>query len=117
MKIWTFITFAGIAMIASACTDTFLVYKQGKGYFLGSDSSGKYELLCKSGDLEKVLGDTQLSKEMKDSLYKYNCSTERSGEKITQIYASMTSKERKDIRTAFKKNGYEINHGSECCGP
>ena len=108
---------AGVALFAGACSDTFLVYKQGKGYFLGSDSRGKYNLLCSSGDLEKVLADTHLSKEMKDSLYKYNCSTERSGEKITEIYTSMTAEQRKDIRTAFVKNGYEINHGAECCGP
>ena len=117
MKTWILITAVSMAMVAGACTDTFLVYKQGKGYFLGSDSAGKYELLCTSGDMEKVLADTQLSAEMKDSLYKYNCSEERSGEKITEIYLAMNAEQRKDIRTAFKKNGYEINHGSECCGP
>ncbi len=117
MRTWLLISIAGMALILCACTDTFLVYKQGKGYFLGSDSTGKYALLCSSGDMEKVLADTQLSKEMKDSLYKYNCSTERSGKKITEIYASMTVEQRKDIRTAFKNNGYEINHGPECCGP
>jgi hypothetical protein len=117
MKIWILIILAGFAMIAGACSDTFLVYKQGKGYFLGSNSSGKYELLCASGDMEKVLADTHLSAEMKDSLYKYNCSAERSGEKIQEIYLSMNAEQRKDIRTAFKKNGYEINHGPECCGP
>jgi len=117
MKTWIFMTMASAVLVAGACTDTFLVYKDGKGYFLGSDSAGKYALLCKSGDMEKVLAATQLSREMKDSLYKYNCSTERSAEKITELYASMTAEQRKDIRTAFIKNGYEINHGSECCGP
>ena len=117
MKTGLLICIAGMTLLTGACTDTFLVYKQGKGYFLGSNSSGKYTLLCKSGDMEKVLADTHLSKEMKDNLYKYNCSSERSGEKITEIYASMTPEQRKDIRTAFIKNGYEINHGQECCGP
>lgn len=117
MNTWLLISIAGMALLTGACSDTFLVYKQGHGYFLGSDSTGKYALLCTSGDMEKVLADTHLNKEMKDSLYKYNCSAERSGEKTTQIYTAMTSEQRKDIRTAFKKNGYEINHGSECCGP
>lgn len=115
MKTFFLIGIASMVLLIGACTDTFLVFKKGKGYFLGSNSSGKYELLCASGDMEKVLADTHLNKEKKDSLYKYNCSAERSGEKIKEIYASMSAEERKDIRTAFVKNGYEINHGSECC--
>ncbi len=115
MKTWFLIGIAGVALLTVACSDTFLVFKKGKGYFLGSNSPGKYELLCVSGDMEKVLADTTLSRELKDSLYKYNCSAERSGKKIKEVYASMTTEQRKDIRTAFVKNGYEINHGSECC--
>jgi acetyl/propionyl-CoA carboxylase alpha subunit len=67
--------------------------------------------------MEKILADTHLNKEMKDSLYASNCSAGRSREKIIEIYESMTAEQRKDIRTAFTKNGYEVNHGSECCGP
>ncbi len=116
MRTWLLISIGGMALILCACSDTFLVYKKGHGYFLGSDSTGKYQLLCESGDMEKVLEDTHLSKETKDSLYKFNCSAERSGAKIEQIYASMTVEQRKDIRNAFIKNGYEVNHGPECCG-
>src|SRR5450759_478770 len=99
MKTWFFIiTMAGIALITGACSSEFLVYKDGHGYFLGSTSKAKYDMFCESGDLEKVLASSHLRKEMKDALYKYNCSTERSGEKIKQIYASMTPEQRKDIR-------------------
>jgi hypothetical protein len=115
MRTWLLITLAGTAMIAGACTDTFLVYKDGKGYFVGSNSKAMYEMLCASGDFEKVLAATRLSKEMKDTLYTYNCSAERSGDKVKQIYASMTPDQRKDIRNAFKENGYDINY-LPCCG-
>ncbi len=110
MKTWFFLTIAGLALVTGACTSTFLVSKDGKAYFLGSNSKAKYEMLCASGDLEKVLAATHLSKDMKDALYKYNCSAERSGDKIKQVYASMTPEDRKDIRRAFKNNGYEINY-------
>lgn len=117
MKNWINITIAGLALIiCSGCSDSFLVFKNGQGYFLTSDSKGKYTMLCASGDLEKVLADTSLSREMKNDLYKYNCSDERSAEKIGDVYATMTPEQRKDIKTAFIKNGYEINHGTECCG-
>ena len=105
-----FFTIVVAVFFGAGCSSTFLVSKDGKGYFLGSNSNAKYELLCASGDLEKVLAATQLNPEMKNSLYKYNCSAERSGEKIKQIYASMTPDQRRDIRSAFRSNGYEINH-------
>lgn len=110
MKTWILISIVAMVLLTSACTSTFLVYKDGKGCFLGSGSNAKYNMLCASGDLEKVLAATHhLSDELKDSLYKYNCSAERSGDKVKQIFASMTVEERKDIRSAFRANGYDIN--------
>jgi hypothetical protein len=110
MKTWFFISIAGMSLILCACSSTFLVYKDGKGYFVGSNSKAMYEMLCTSGDLEKVLATTNLTAEMKDTLYKYNCSAERSGDKVKQIYASMTPEQRKEIRHAFRNNGFEINY-------
>jgi hypothetical protein len=65
--------------------------------------------------MDKLLAASNLNKEMKDSLYKYSCSEERSGEKVKQLYASMTVEQRRDIRNAFRINGYDINQGSGCC--
>lgn len=110
MRTWFFVIIVVMALVTGACSSTFLVYKNGQGYYLGSDSQASFDLLCTSGEMERVLLATSLSKEKKDSLYQYTCSAERSGDKIKQIYASMTAGERKDIRHAFRKNGYEINH-------
>jgi hypothetical protein len=115
MKTSLFISIAGIALVCGACNPTFLVSKEGKGYFLGSNSRAKYDMLCTSGDLEKVLASTQLSMEMKDTLYRSNCSAERSADKVQQIYVSMTPDQRKDIKNAFRKAGYDINY-LPCCG-
>jgi hypothetical protein len=112
MKTWLLIGIAGIALVTGACTPLFMVGKgEGRGVFLGSNAKA-YDMLCASGDLMKVLEDTPLSKEMKDTFYQDNCSSERSSEKVRQLFASMTPEQRKDIRTAFKKNGYSINGGS-----
>lgn len=100
---------SGMMLILAACTDTFLVYKDGQGYFLEGDSQAKYDMLCVSGDMDKILADTHLDAVTKDNLNKYNCSEERSPEKVKQLFASLTVAQRKDIKSAFRKNGYEIN--------
>ncbi|GAB4406449.1 MAG: hypothetical protein OHK0032_01480 [Thermodesulfovibrionales bacterium] len=110
MSKYLLIVIASVAILSTACTSTFLVSKDGKGYFWGSDSNAIYRMLCDSGDLKKILSDTRFSEAMKNDLYRYNCSTDRSGERVKQIYASMTPEQRKELRNAFKNNGYDINY-------
>lgn len=113
MKTWFLIGIAGMVLVTGACTPMIMIGKgEKRGAFLGSSSKTMYEMLCASGDLAKVLAATHLSKEMKDEFYQYNCSAERSSEKLKQLYASMTSEQRKEIRTAFKANGYSVNGGT-----
>jgi len=109
MKKLLFICIVAMAFAASSCNHSVLVYKNGRGVFLTSNSKSKYDVLCASGDLKKILAISDLSEEMKDELYTSNCSAERSSEKVRQIYASMTPEERKEIKRAFRKVGYMIN--------
>lgn len=92
-----------------SCTSTFSIQKDGKAYFFGSREEGFYKMLCESGDLTKILEATSLQKEIKDSLYKWNCSPERSVEMVKKTYTSLAPEQRRDLRLAFKKYGYEIN--------
>jgi hypothetical protein len=109
MRRWFFIGLAGLAIIASACSKSPVrVYKDGYTFSLGSGSKVKYEMLCASGDLKKILEATQWSMEIKDNFYKYNCSAERSGDAVNQMYASMTVEQKKDLKSAFKNYGYKI---------
>jgi len=112
MKTWLFIIIAAMVLAAGACSSTFMVSKgEGKRGYLGSNSKTMYDMLCASGDLNDVLETTHLSQEMKDSFYQYNCSDDRSSDKVKQLFLSMTCEQRKDVRTAFKKKGYSINGG------
>jgi len=108
MKAW-FLIIAGMTFFAGGCTSTFMMVKNGTGYMLGSESNEVYRILCESGDLQKILLEAQLRQEAKDELYKYNCSPERSRDKVKQVYTAMVPAERKALRIAFKSNGYEIN--------
>ena len=111
MKTKFIISLAGIFLFTISCNGSFVVYKEGKsGSYFGSGSKPTYDLLCASGDLDKVLADSHLEPAMKKTLYKYSCSaTERSAKMAMQTYASMTVEQRKDIKSAFRKNGYSIN--------
>lgn len=99
-----------LALFIGACTNTFLVSKDGKGYFVGSKSKTFHRMLCDTGDLKKILADTALPGEMRADLYKYNCTAEKSGEKVREMYVAMKPVQRKDLRTAFRRNGYDINY-------
>ena len=113
MKTGLFMAIAGMVLVTGACAPMFLVGKgEGRGVFLGRDSKKVYDMMCTSGELNKVLASTHFNKEMKDAFYKYNCSEERSDKKLKKLYASMTREERKDIKNAFKVNGYSVNGGS-----
>jgi hypothetical protein len=86
------------------------VSKDGKGYYLGSSSNEAFTMFCGSGDLLKILADTQLSPEMKDDLYQYNCGPDRASGKVRQVYASLTPVLRKELRKSFRDHGYDINY-------
>lgn len=99
-----------LLFIAAGCTSTFVITKDGKSYFFGNRSEGFYKMLCESGDLKKIVADARLPEEQADLLYKYNCTdVDNSKDKITAIYESLKSEQRRDLRLAFQKNGYDIN--------
>jgi serine/threonine protein kinase len=45
-----------------------------------------YEMLCKSGDLTQILAETSIPEDLKKDLYRYNCTDERSKEKVVSLY-------------------------------
>ncbi len=102
--------FAIVLSATTGCSTTFRISKEGRGYMWGSESKAIYAMLCESGDLKKILAEaSSLPQRVKEDLYRYNCTQERSGAKVKEIYAAMTPDERKSLRTAFKRNGYDIN--------
>jgi hypothetical protein len=109
MRLILFWSVLVLALSAGSCSSTFVASKDGKGYYLGHGSKAAYAMFCESGDLGKILLDADLPRDKKDELYRFNCGTERSNEKVKQTFASMTSDQRKDLRKAFKSHGYDIN--------
>jgi len=108
MRTWTCLVLAS-SLCMGACASTFVASKDGKGYYLGNSSGSAFKLFCESGDLNTILSSTKLPAPLKDSLYSANCGTARSKEGVRSVYTSMTPEQRKDLRQAFQKNGYDIN--------
>lgn len=97
------------ALMATGCASTFVASKDGKGYHLGNSSDAAYEMFCQSGDMEKILSGTTFDEQLKKNLYQYNCGAERSNGKVKEIFSALSPAQRKELRLAFKKNGYDIN--------
>ena len=110
----TLLLLLAIASTSACASSTFFVNKDGKGYYWGSDSKDAYLTLCESGDLAKIIADTDFPQAIKDDLFRHTCGPERSSEKARQLYASLTPVQRKALRKAFKKHGYDINY-LPCC--
>lgn len=98
--------------LAGCASNTFVVTKHGKSYFFGSAREGFYQMMCASGDLQRILADTGLPAEQKEYLYKYNC-LEQSKDRVRQLYASLSAPQRRELRLAFQLHGYDINY-MEC---
>jgi hypothetical protein len=105
------LTMTLIALLAlQACASTFVASKEGKGYYVGNSSNAAYRMFCESGDMQKILAaTTTLGQDKKDDLYGSNCGQDRSNGRVREVYASMTPEQRRDLRQAFKKSGYDIN--------
>src|SRR5512136_20359 len=105
----TLLLAACAALALGACASTFLVSKDCRTYYFGSPEDGPYKMLCASGDLKKVLDDSALPREIKDSLYKAQC-LDRSKESVKKIYASLTDDQKEELKFSFQKHGYYVNY-------
>ena len=95
-------------LTTAACTSTLRAGKAGTDFILGSSSDTGHALLCESGDLQRVLGDTTLTESVKDALMQHICLRARSSEKTRQLYRSLTDEQQKDLLRAFKRHGYDV---------
>jgi hypothetical protein len=97
------------ALVLGSCASTFLVSKDCMTYYFGSPEEGPYKMLCASGDLKKVLDDSTLPQEIKESLYKAQC-LDRSKDSVKKIYTSLTDDQKEELKFSFQKHGYYVNY-------
>ncbi|MBI5102081.1 MAG: hypothetical protein HZB33_09645 [Nitrospirae bacterium] len=89
---------------------TFIISKDNRAYYLGRKSDSLHRMICLSGDLEAVLAETSIPDDLKKDLYRYNCTDERSKEKVVALYSYLTPEEKLELQSAFRRHGYTINY-------
>jgi hypothetical protein len=97
-----------VSLLFFGCAKTFLVSKDCNTYFFGSNNQALYKVLCQSGDLEKVLVDSGLPPDVQAGLHQAQC-VDRSRENLNSIYGGLSRDQQEALKSAFRKNGYEIN--------
>ncbi len=108
LKILTGIAAAFILWGCAATT--FIISKDGRAYYLGTKSKILNAMLCRSGDLQKILSETSIPEHLKKEFYRYNCTEEQSKEKVVAIYTFFTPEEKEELKSAFRRHGYDINY-------
>lgn len=99
-----------LSLLLTGCAPSTFIFSNGiRAYYFGSESKGAYEMLCISGDLEKILRDADLPEEIKEDLYKYVCTEDRSNGKVISLYTFLTPQERKNLKKLFIRHNYTIN--------
>jgi hypothetical protein len=102
--------FAGSALfLVTGCTSNILVTKHGERYFLATKQAGLKKLLCDSGDMVEILKDAQLSKPLEQRVSETVCAEKVDKEKVLTLLDDMTKEEREQLKSAFGKNGYDVN--------
>ncbi len=96
------------SVLLAGCARTFLISKDCTTYYLGSQEQKLHDVLCASGDFPKILNDSGLPEEASTELYEAQC-TKRSREKLQSAYGGLSREQQEALRSAFRKNGYEIN--------
>jgi len=66
---------------------TFIISKNSKAYYFGRDSKVLRAMLCDSGELKEILSETTIDEDIRNELYRYNCTDEHSKEKVVSIYS------------------------------
>jgi hypothetical protein len=98
-----------MALLSGCGPSTFLINKAGTSAYFGRNSQYLNKMLCRKDELRLILADADLPREMESDLYRYNCSEERSYDKVISLYLFLTPAEKMRLKRAFEKHGYEVN--------
>ena len=99
------------ALALSACgPSTFLINRDGVSSYFGRGGGTLQKRLCAGNDLAAILSDANLPADIREDFTIYSCSKERSSEKVLSLYLFLTPEQKKDLKQAFVRHGYEVNH-------
>lgn len=106
-----------VALMVGGCSSgNFMVYKNGRSFFVTDDSYELKLVLCDSGDIDSIVKDSELpdslQKELKDGI----CASDKSKTALMNTLGKMSNEQRNALKDSFNRNGYEINKVADACG-
>ena len=94
-------------LLVGCSSRNFIVYKDNTSFYVANDCLARERVLCKSGDVDRVLRDAGLSLDLQQKLKDSFCGTEKLLAK--KQLEQLSSQQYAALKEAFIKNGYQIN--------
>ena len=108
------ILLASACLFMAACSSNFLVYKQGRHFYVTSTGQELKTILCDSGDLKRILVESKLEQPLQNKLDESICGTGKVRERVLAVLEDMSREERSSLKTSFQAHGYDINNVANC---
>ena len=97
-------------LLAGGCAGrNFVLYKDGNSFYLTSDCARRKQVLCDSGDFDRVVADSKLTAQVREELKTGVCGAGGGREAVLALLGRMSGAEYSAFLDAFRRNGYEIN--------
>ena len=104
-----------VAMLTMAgCSSNFLVYKDGKHFYVTSTGPELKRILCDSGDIKKITKASNLPEAMQLDLQDGICNSNKVRERVLATLEGMSKEQRSALKLAFQMNGYDVNTVTNC---
>jgi hypothetical protein len=99
-----------VSLIVGGCSSSkFLVYKDGRNFYVNSDCPERQRILCDSGDIDKIVKESTLPNSLQMKLKEGICPSSKVKKSLMDTLDGMTSEQQSALKNAFRRNGYEIN--------
>lgn len=99
-----------LALLVSGCgTRTFMVYKDGNNFFITRDCAARQQVLCDSGDVDRIVVSSGLPGPLQLRLKEALCSRDRAKNDMRDLLEELTDEQLSSLKKAFGMAGYEIN--------
>lgn len=98
------------ALVLGGCASkNFIVFKDGRSFFITSEDAERKRILCGSPDMANIVKDSGLPATLQDALQEGICSFRQGARPLRSTLEGMTDEQLSALKRAFRKNGYEIN--------
>lgn len=98
------------ALVLGGCASkNFIVFKDGRSFFITSEDAERKRILCGSPDMANIARDSGLPAALQEELREGICSFRQGTRPVRSTLEGMTNEQLSALKDAFRKNGYEIN--------